>query len=267
MKAARLVVLGVAIAAGGVAAYLASHSRQASPPEVAKAPVVALETTDVLVAKTNLGRGDVIGANQIGWQVWPKASANGNFITRDSRPKAVEQLTGAIVRVPLAAGQPIFDPMVVLAKGSGFLAAILPKGMRAVAMDITAENAAGGFILPEDHVDILLTHHDKGAEKATGNEKIVTDTILRNVRVLAVDQSVEEKSGQKVAVGRTATIALTPQQAETLAMSRQLGTLSLALRSLVDSQSPTPEGGVASEHGSSIQTVRFGVSTISAATQ
>ena len=267
MKAARLVVLGVAIAAGGVAAYLASHGRQASAPEPAKAPAVTLDTTDVLVAKTDLGRGNVIAANEIGWQVWPKASANGNFITKASRPNAIGQFTDAIVRVPLAAGQPIFAPMVVLAKGSGFLAAILPKGMRAVALDITAESSAGGFILPEDHVDILMTHHDKAAEKASGNEKIVTDTILRNVRVLAVDQAVEEKSGQKVAVGRTATVELTPQQAETLAMSRQLGTLSLALRSLVDSQSSTPEGGTASDHGSSVQTIRFGVSTISAASQ
>jgi len=266
MKAARLVVLGVAIAAGGVAAYLASHGRKPSP-EPTRAPVVTLETVEVLVAKTNLGRGDVIAANQIGWEVWPKSSSNGNFIIKSARPDAVGQFTGAIVRVPLAAGQPIFDPMVVLAKGSGFLAAILPKGMRAVAMDITAESAAGGFILPEDHVDILLTRHDKAAEKVTGNEKIVTDTILRNVRVLAVDQAVEEKNGQKVAVGRTATVELTPQQAETLAMSRQRGTLSLALRSLIDSQSSIPEGGSDSDHGSSMQTVRFGVSTISAAEQ
>jgi pilus assembly protein CpaB len=264
MKAARLVVLGVAIAAGGVAAYLASHGRK-PPPEPAKAPVVTLETVEVLVAKINLSRGDVIAANQIGWQVWPKASANGSFIVKSGRPDAISQFTGAIVRVPLVAGQPIFDPMVVVAKGSGFLAAVLPKGMRAVAMDIAADNAAGGFILPEDHVDILLTRHDKAAEKATGNEKIVTDTILRNVRVLAVDQAVEQKSGQKVVVGRTATVELTPQQAETLAMSRQLGTLSLALRSLVDSQSSTPEGGQASDHAPSMQTVRFGVSSISAA--
>jgi pilus assembly protein CpaB len=120
-------------------------------------------------------------------------------------------------------------------------------------------------VLPEDHVDILLTRHDKAAEKTTGTEKIVTDTILRNVRVLAVDQAVEEKSGQKVVVGRTVTVELTPQQSETLAVSRQLGTLSLALRSLVDSQSSMPEGGQDSDHAPSIQTVRFGISTISAA--
>ena len=265
MKAARLVVLGVAIAAGGVAAYLASHGRNPAPLEPAKAPVMALETVEVLIAKADLSRGDVIASNEIGWQVWPKTSTNGNFIVKSARSNAVKEFTGAIVRVPVQAGQPIFDPMVVLAKGSGFLAAILPKGMRAVAMDITAESDAGGFILPEDHVDILLTRHDKAAEKITGNEKIVTDTILRNVRVLAVDQAVEEKSGQKVVVGRTATVELTPQQAETLAMAHQQGTLSLALRSLVDSQSSTPEGGETRDHAPSMQTVRFGVSTVTTA--
>jgi pilus assembly protein CpaB len=264
MKPARLVVLGIAVAAGGVAAYLASHGRNSEP---APAPVVQLEIVDVLVAKTDLNRGEVIEANDIGWQTWPKASANGNFITKPSRPDAVTQFTGAIVRVPVAAGQPIFDPMVVFAKGSGFLAAILPKGMRAVAMDVTPDSSAGGFILPEDHVDILLTHHDKEAEKITGTEKIVTDTILRNVRVLAVDQTVEEKNGQKVVVGKTVTVELTPEQAETLARSHQIGTLSLSLRSLVDSQSSTPEGGVAHDKTGSINAVRFGVSTTATVSQ
>ncbi len=159
----------------------------------------------MLVAKTDLSRGEVIEPHDIGWQTWPTASANGNFIRKPARPDAINQFSGAIVRVPVAAGQPIFDPMVVIAKGSGFLAAVLPKGMRAVAMDIAADSGAGGFILPEDHVDVLLTHHDKAAEKASGTEKIVTDTILRNVRVLAVDQAVQEKNGQKVVVGKTAT--------------------------------------------------------------
>jgi len=262
MRAARLVVLGVAVAAGGVAAYLASGHKPA--PEAPKAPVVQqIETVDVLVAKSDLNRGQVIDAHDIGWQLWPKAAANSNFIVKTARPDAIAQFTGGIVRVAVAAGQPIYDPMVVLAKGSGFLAAVLPKGMRAVALDITPESDAGGFILPEDHVDILLTRHDKAAEKSTGTEKIVTDTILRNVRVLAVDQSVEEKSGTKVVVGRTATVELTPQQAETLALSRQLGSLSLSLRSLADSQSSIPESD--DEHkdkGNSINTVRYGISTM-----
>lgn len=261
MKAARLVVLGVAIAAAGVAAYLASSSRK--PPPAPAAPAVAqIETVDVLVAKTDLNRGEVIDSSAIGWQSWPKAAANSNFIRKTDRPDAIKQFDGAIVRVPVAAGQPIYDPMVVFAKGSGFLAAILPKGMRAVAMDISADSAAGGFILPEDHVDILLTHHDKAAEKASGTEKIVTDTILQNVRVLAVDQAVAEKNGQRVVVGKTATVELTPEQAQTLANAHQLGSLSLSLRSLMDSQSPTPQGGAETETAQQINTVRYGVSTV-----
>lgn len=263
MKAARLVVLGVAVAAGGFAAYLAGGSRK-PPPAPPKAPeVVQLETVDVLVAKSDLNRGEVLDGSEIGWQTWPKAAANSNFIQKTDRPDAIKQFEGAIVRVPVAAGQPIYDPMVVFAKGSGFLAAILPKGMRAVAINISPDSDAGGFILPEDHVDILLTRHDKDAEKASGTEKIVTDTILQNVRVLAVDQMMQEKNGQKVVVGKTATVELTPEQAETLANGHQLGLLSLSLRSLTDSQSAMPEGG--SEHkgnGASINTVRYGISTV-----
>jgi pilus assembly protein CpaB len=264
MKAARLVVLGVAVAAGGVAAFLASGSHK-PPPEAPKAPVVQLETVEVLVAKIDLSRGEVIGDNEIGWQSWPKAAANSNFIQKTARPDAIKQFEGAIVRIPVAVGQPIYDPMVVFAKGSGFLAAILPKGMRAVAIDIAPDSDAGGFILPEDRVDILLTRHDKAAEKMTGSEKIVTDTILRNVRVLAVDQAVEEKNGQKVVIGKTATLELTPEQTEALANAHQLGSLSLSLRSLVDSQSSTPEGGGEHKDDSTINTVRFGVSTVTTA--
>src|SRR5262249_25571795 len=116
-----------------------------------------------------------------------------------------------------------------------------------------------------DHVDVILTRRDKWAEKIAGVEKYTSETILRNVRVLAVDQSIEDKEGQKVAVGKTATIELDPQQAETLALARQLGTISL--RSLLDSQSPTPEGGDQPQEKQSrtINTVRFGVSAQSAA--
>jgi pilus assembly protein CpaB len=261
MKAARLVVLGIAVAAGGIAAILASGHKSALPPP--QAPVAQLETVEVLIAKSDLSRGELIEAHDIGWQTWPKAAANSNFIEKSARPDAINQFNGAIVRVPVAAGQPIYDPMVVFAKGSGFLAAVLPKGMRAVAMVITPESDAGGFILPEDHVDVLLTRHDREAEKTTGSEKIVTDTILQNVRVLAVDQAVEEKGGQRVVVGRTVTLELTPQQAETLARAHELGTLSLSLRSLMDSQSSMPMGGDDhKEKANSLNTVRFGVSTI-----
>jgi pilus assembly protein CpaB len=259
MKPARLVVLGVAIVAGGIAAWLASKSHKPEAPQ----PVVAqLETVQVLIAKTDLDRGQVIGPSDIGWETWPKAAANANFILQSTRPNAMGQFVGAIVRVPVAAGQPIYDPMVVFAKGSGFMAAILPKGMRAVSMNVSPDTAAGGFILPEDHVDVVLTRHDKQAEKENaGTEKILSETILRNVPVLAVDQAVEEKSGVKVAVAKTVTLEVTPGQAEQLQLARVQGSLSLSLRSLLDSGSPTPEGGVEAEANTQISTVRFGVST------
>ncbi len=260
MKAARLIVLGVALAAGGAAAMLASGLRQPEAPK-AVPPPPPLVTVDVLVAKTDLSTGEVVGAGDIGWQTWPAASANAIFIKKSDRPDAIKDFVGAIVRSSIAAGEPIRDPKVVAAKGSGFMAAILPRGMRAISLDIAPDTDAGGFILPNDHVDVLLTRHDKAAEKASGVEKFISETILRNVRVLAVDQSVEEKEGKKVVVGKTATIELDPQQAEMLAMSRQLGMLSLTLRSILDSQSPTPETAEDRDNNVSVNTVRYGVST------
>ena len=259
MKAARLVVLGVAVAAGGIAAYLAAGSK--APPPPPPTPVVQIPMVDVLVAKSDLSRGQVIQNQDIGWQTWPAEAANSNFIKKSDRPDAIDHFAGAIVRVAMVAGDPIRDPNVVMAKGSGFMAAVLPQGMRAVAVDISPETSAGGFILPDDRVDVLLTRHDKAAEKATGVEKFTSDTILSNVRVLAVDQTLDEKGGTKVVVGKTATLELTEQQAESLQLAKQTGTISLTLRSLLDANSWPAEGGDDTKEGP-INTVRFGVSTL-----
>jgi pilus assembly protein CpaB len=263
MKPARLIVLGVALAAGGVAAYLANGTRQPEAPK-GPPPPPPLATVDVLVAKSNLDTGQVVAANDVGWQTWPAASAGANFIRKPDRPDAIKDFVGAIVRTPVMAGEPIRDSKVVAGKGGGFMAAILPHGMRAVAIDVQPDTGVGGFILPNDHVDIVLTRRDKAAEKVTGVERFISETVLRNVRVLAVDQNVEDKEGQKVVIGKTATVELDPHQAETLALSRQLGTLSLTLRSLLDSQSPNPEGGNDDDKSKPVNTVRYGVSTQSA---
>jgi pilus assembly protein CpaB len=261
MKAARLVVLGVAVAAGGIAAYLAAGNKAPPPPPpVAAAP--PLETVEVLVVKNDLSRGQVIDPDDITWQTWPAAAANPSFIKKSERPDAMKDFIGAIVREPISSGEPIRDPKVVMAKGSGFMAAVLPQGMRAVALEISPESDAGGFILPDDRVDVMLTREDKGSEKATGVEKFTSDTILRNVRVLAVDQTIDEKNGTKVVLGKTATLELTQAQAETLALSRKLGSISLTLRSLLDSKGETEGGDERRDAG--INTVRFGVSTLGA---
>jgi pilus assembly protein CpaB len=266
MKRSRIIVLVIALAAGAVAAMLASGNRTPEAPK-APEPPPPLATVDVLVAKTDLGTGQVVNEGDVGWQTWPAASASSSFIRKTDRPEAIKDFIGAVARTPIAAGEPIRDSKVVAAKGGGFMAAILPHGMRAISLDVSPETGAGGFILPNDHVDVVLTRRDKAAEKITGVEKLTSETILKNVRVLAVDQAVEEKEGQKVVIGKTATIELDPQQAETLALARQIGTISLTLRSLLDSQSPTPEGGEGGDEKDArgINTVRYGVSTQSMA--
>jgi pilus assembly protein CpaB len=261
MKAARLVVLTVAIAAGGVAAMLAGRSEK--PPEVKNAPAPQIATVEVLVAKSDIGMGQTVSPGDVRWQEWPAAAATGNFIRKADRPNAVETLSGSIARYPFVNGEPIREAKLVNSKGSGFMAAILPAGMRAISTQISPETGAGGFILPNDHVDVILTRRDQAADKAAGGDTHSSETVLTNVRVLAIDQNVQEKDGQKVVVGKTATLELTPAQTETLALSQQLGTLSLALRSIADASHDTPQSEDKSgARRAGVNIVRFGIGTM-----
>jgi pilus assembly protein CpaB len=135
--------------------------------------------------------------------------------------------------------------------------------MRAVSTQISPENGAGGFILPNDRVDVILTRRDPNAEKTGGSSDARTsETVLTNIRVLAIDQNVEEKNGQKVVVGKTATLELSPPQAETLVLSQQIGSLSLSLRSVTDaSQKDAPADEENSGKRNAVNVIRFGVST------
>jgi pilus assembly protein CpaB len=258
MKAARIVVLAVALGAGGIAAYLASGSKEPPP---APPPVVAIDTVDILVAKGDINMGQVVAAGDIQWQIWPASAGSSYFVRRKDRPDAIEQLTGSIARSPFVAGEPIREAKLIKANGSGFMAALLPSGMRAVSTEISPETGAGGFILPNDRVDVLLTRRDREVERTTGVEAHISETILTDVRVLAIDQTIEEKNGQRVVVGRTATVELSPRQAETLAVSRQRGVLSLALRSLIDANAhaAAPDDGKTANRR--LNMVRFGVTT------
>ena len=255
MNTARIVVLAIAIGAGGVAAYLASGSSETPPPA---APVAQLPTVDVLVARNEIGLGQTVKPDDLQWQTWPSASASNVFIKRSERPDAQNQFTGSIARSPFIAGEPIREQKLVKADGSGFMAAILPSGMRAVATEITPETAAGGFILPNDRVDVILTQRFKNPEKANQPDIIVSKPILTNIRVLAIDQAPKEKDGQTTAVGRTVTLELKPEQVSTLQAARQGGTLSLALRSMVDAKAvESVEDG--SSTRVSVNIIRFGV--------
>ncbi len=258
MNPARIAVLAIAIVAGGIAAYLASGSGETPAPVQ---QVAQLQTVDVLVAKNEIGLGQQVKPDDLQWQTWPSTTASSNFIKRTDRPEATKEITGSIARYPFIAGEPIREPKLVKADGSGFMAAILPSGMRAVSTEITPETAAGGFILPNDRVDVVLTRREKNPEKG-GADVISSEVVLSNVRVLAIDQAPKEQEGKNAVVGRTTTLELKPEQVETLQRSRQMGTLSLALRSIADVnmvEQTDEEGRQRSRRGESINVVRYGV--------
>ena len=223
-------VLAIAGCAGLAALYLASGSGDKPAPA---APVAQLPTVDVLVAKSDIGLGQSVKPDDLQWQTWPSATASNSFIRRSDKPEAMKDVVGSIARAPFIAGEPIRDQKLVRAEGSGFMAAILPSGMRAVSTEISPETGAGGFILPNDRVDVVLTRRLKNPD-SNQPDVVNSEIILVNIRVLAIDQAPKEKDGQNAVVGKTVTLELKPGQIATLAAARQAGTLSLALRSIAD---------------------------------
>ncbi|ERF83622.1 Flp pilus assembly protein CpaB [Bradyrhizobium viridifuturi] len=256
MDKARILVLAIAGCAGLTALYLASGSddKPAPPP-----PVAQLPTVDILVARTDIGLGQAVKPEDLQWQTWPAATASASFMRRDSNAEAIKDVTGSIARAPFIQGEPIREQKLVKADGSGFMAAILPTGMRAVSTEISPETGAGGFILPNDRVDVLLSKRDKNPDR-NGADIVNSEVILTNIRVLAIDQAPKEKDGTNALIGKTVTLELKPEQTETLARARQSGVLSLALRSIADNNAP--EVRTDDNHqkrGETINVIRFGV--------
>ncbi|AYG68007.1 MULTISPECIES: Flp pilus assembly protein CpaB [unclassified Rhizobium] len=234
MKPARIMILAVAAAAAGMAGLLAmrlSGSRNIVPQQVA-AIVEKEATTNVLVASANLPVGSRLNEKSVQWMAWPEGGVVKGFITQSERPDALKDLNGAVVRLPIFEGEPIREEKVA-DSSSRILSSLLPAGKRAVATEISVATGAGGFILPNDRVDVIMVR--KGSQ-----QQLVTETVLSNVRVLAVDQQIEEKQdGSKAAVGATATLELTPDQTKVLTVARQMADrLTLALRSVADAQQP-----------------------------
>jgi pilus assembly protein CpaB len=255
MNTARIVVLTIAIGAGGIAAYLASGSDNKPAPS---APVAQLPTVDILVAKSDIGLGQSVKSEDLQWQTWPAATASNNFISRASKADAVKEITGSIARSPFIAGEPIREQKLVKADGSGFMAAILPSGYRAISTEISPETGAGGFILPNDRVDVILSKREKNPD-SKGPDVANSEIILTNVRVLAIDQAPKEKEGTNALVGKTVTLELKPEQAETLARARQGGSLTLALRSIADVNMVERPDEQLNKRGESLNVIRYGV--------
>jgi pilus assembly protein CpaB len=252
--------LGLAIGSAALAAYLAQGFLK--KPEAEVVEINKVQTEDILVSTRDIAMGDRIDAAAVTWASWPKENITVAMITRAAKPDAVNKLKEGSARNPIYQGEPINEKKVVLPGDKGFMAAILPKGHRAISVRISAETGAGGFILPNDRVDVILTR------KLSGTDRQLSETVLTNVRVLAIDQTYkqDEKGGQ-VVVGKTATVELDPVQAEVLSMVESSGQLSLALRSIADSSSTAlgDEGPKLSEKfmngssGSEISLSRWGV--------
>jgi pilus assembly protein CpaB len=260
MSKTRFVVFGLALGSAGLAAYLAQGYLKTPEAEIVK--VSTVETEEILVAARDITMGDRVDIASLSWKSWPKDNITPAMISKTTNPDAVNKLKEGRARNPIYQGEPINNKKIVLPGDKGFMAAILPKGHRAISVRISAETGAGGFILPNDRVDVLLTR------KLPGSERQISETVITNVRVLAIDQTYkqDEKGGQ-VVVGKTATVELNPVQAEVLSMVESSGQLTLALRSIADSGSSGlgDDGPMLSEKfkngssGSAISLSRWGV--------
>lgn len=240
MKIARLAVLGVAILAAGGAGFMAlilSAQKPVEPVIITASPAEPpIKLTEVLVTAKDIGMGMSVD-DALSWQKWPEDGVSATLILKTTRPDAIEELKGSIARQSFFAGEPVRESKLIKTD-RGFMSAILPAGKRAIAIQISAETSAGGFILPNDHVDVIMTRRKANGEQSGDLE---TETILRNLRVLAIDQTIEEQNGAKVVVGSTATLEVDPVQAEALTAAQPMAErLVLSLRSLEDSVPGSP---------------------------
>ena len=259
MKTSKLIVIGASGFCGLLAFMLSGRTPPPVIQQMAAPAAQELATTEVLVARIDIGMGTLISDNEIGWVKWPQELAASSLIQKSARPNALEEFKGSITRQPFFANEPIREEKLIKGNGSGFLSAILPSGKRAIAISIDSRGAtsAGGFILPNDHVDIIVTRRDAEGSIKAGSEIYQSATLLTKIRVLAIGQNVQEKNGERVVVGETATLELDPSQSEQIILAQRTGTLALALRSMVD-HNKVDEPRAKTAQGS-VTIVRYGV--------
>ncbi|HEY0598955.1 Flp pilus assembly protein CpaB [Brevundimonas sp.] len=297
MKPARIIVICVAaVAAIGLALVVrAMGSPSKEPTAVATAaPVEARPMAKVLVAAKDLQAGKRLDESDMEWKDWPLDQVNPAFITDGSVPVpgagaaapeaagakptgAVAAVTraatnlatggakadyvGSVVREPILAGEPIVMRKIVRAGDSGYMAAYLEPGMRAMAIRVTVETAAGGFILPGDRVDVVLTRETNlgnlGASEAD-RSKFTSATVMQNIKVLAIDQSTRAGDDEQTVIGATATLEVGPRDAEALALAKSEGELSLILRSYADTGGPSGRVSAGPRQSSAVRVYRGG---------
>jgi pilus assembly protein CpaB len=233
----KIVLLVGALMVAAVTAIMAKNMfAGASAPQAAAAPVP--QGPKVLVAKKPLPVGTIIDATMIGFETWPKDSVQPSFYQQGQPDSDPAKLLGTVVRYPVTAGQPVTRGALVGPEDRGFLAAALGPGMRAITVPVNASSGLAGFVFPGDRVDLVLTQDVKGS--GDGDPLHTSETIVRNIRVLATDQRYTDKDEDGKTVIKTAsnvTLEVTPRIAEKIAVAQSMGTLSLSLRSIADQTS------------------------------
>ena len=268
MNIARVGLLVVAVGAAGAAAFLVRSMTHKPSHEVAHQQI-KVPPAQVLVAAHAIDPGSQIKSGDLRWQEWPGDSLSPSFVTDRSNPAALSDTIGETARAHVEMGEPITSAKLVKAGSAGYMAAMMSPGMRAISTKIDEESAAGGFILPGDRVDVLLTHKVQGISGGAdnifgGGGGYESETILRDVKVLAIGQTVDENNGQKTVTGRTATLETSPSEAERLALSAAMGNLTLILRSAANDSVTAaikPDSDGAGKVNGSIRVVRYAHAT------
>jgi pilus assembly protein CpaB len=242
MSKMRIVMFGLAAGSAVMAAVLAKGFI-GKKPEVQKEVINQVKTTPVLVAAKNIEVGERLAAGSITWKDWPTDNVLDMMITKDEKPDADVAFAETRAKIPMFEGEAINDKKIVDPKTGGFMSAVLPKGMRAISVAISERSSAGGFILPNDRVDIIVTKKIGGS----GNNSVSkSEAVITNVRVLAINQIFQQaKEGEDIAVkeGQTATVEITAEQAEVVTRVESEGELSLALRSIAESDGKAMQEG------------------------
>ena len=241
MSKMRIVIFGLAFGSAVMAGLLAKGFI-GQKPDKEIVEINKVKTVDVLTASKDVQMGERFIEGSMAWKPWPLENVTDAMITHDEKPEALNDYKSARARLAVYEGETILEKKLVLPDQTGFMSAILPKGMRAISVAISEHSSAGGFILPNDRVDIILT---KKLDNPQATDKIVkSETVLTNVRVLAINQTFrQEKEGDSVTVaeGKTATLELDPHQSEVIAMIESAGELSLALRSIAENDGKSME--------------------------
>ena len=247
MRTRTLIFVLVTVVLAGATVVLVRMllDQQSAPVEQTAIETTEPEEVQVLVARDNLSSGLLLQQSHMEWQVWPNDDLPASYVsyipedeTKDQRDAKQQDIVGAVVRFGVPAGQPLVEGAIVKPGERGFLAAILEPGYRAVSITVSPASSNAGLVLPGDRVDIIMTHifaiEDSEGEE---QEHKASETILTNLRVLAIDRNLSNNSEEST-VGRTATLQVTPRQAETMTLAQEIGLLSMSLRGLDDNDSP-----------------------------